>query len=45
MPTKRWKGDGEGDDYYADEYTVGKEAVSDALALKAARSALQRNLR
>ena len=33
---KRWKGDGEGDDYYADEYTVGKEAVSDALALKAA---------
>lgn len=33
---KRWNGDGEGDDYYADEYTVGKEAVSDALALKAA---------
>ena len=33
---KRWKGDGEGDAYYADEYTVGKEAVSDALALKAA---------
>ena len=27
---KRWKGDGEGDAYYADEYTVGKEAVSDA---------------
>ena len=33
---KRWNGDGEGDDYYADEYTVGKEAVTDALALKAA---------
>ena len=33
---KRWNGDGEGDDYYADEYTVGKEAVSDALSLKAA---------
>ena len=33
---KRWNGDGEGDAYYADEYTVGKEAVSDALALKAA---------
>ena len=32
----RWNGDGEGDAYYADEYTVGKEAVSDALALKAA---------
>ena len=37
---KRWKGDGEGDDYYADEYTVGKEAVSDALALKAAHGQL-----
>ena len=33
---KRWNGDGEGDAYYADEYTVGKEAISDALALKAA---------
>ena len=33
---KRWNGDGEGDDYYAKEYAVGKEAVSDALALKAA---------
>ena len=37
---KRWKGDGEGDAYYADEYTVGKEAVSDALALKAAHGQL-----
>lgn len=37
---KCWKGDGEGDDYYADEYTVGKEAVSDALALKAAHGQL-----
>ncbi len=37
---KRWNGDGEGDDYYADEYTVGKEAVSDALALKAAHGQL-----
>ena len=33
---KRWNGDGEGDAYYADEYTVGNEAVSEALALKAA---------
>ena len=33
---KRWNGDGEGDAYYADEYTVGEAAVSDALALKAA---------
>lgn len=33
---KRWNGDGEGDTYYADEYTVSEEAVSDALALKAA---------
>lgn len=33
---KRWNGDGVDDDYYADEYTVGKEAVSEALALKAA---------
>lgn len=37
---KRWKGDGEGDAYYADEYTVGKEAVSEALALKAAHGQL-----
>ena len=37
---KHWKGDGEGDAYYADEYTVGKEAVSDALALKAAHGQL-----
>ena len=33
---KRWNGDGEGDAYYADEYTVSEETVSDALALKAA---------
>ena len=33
---KRWNGDGEGDAYYAVEYTVGEAAVSDALALKAA---------
>ncbi len=33
---KRWNGDGEGDAYYAKEYAVGKEAVSEALALKAA---------
>lgn len=37
---KRWNGDGEGDVYYADEYSVGKEAVSDALALKAAHGQL-----
>ena len=37
---KRWNGDGEGDAYYADEYTVGKEAVSEALALKAAHGQL-----
>ena len=37
---KRWNGDGEGDAYYADEYMVGKEAVSDALALKAAHGQL-----
>ena len=37
---KRWNGDGEGDAYYADEYTVGKEAVYDALALKAAHGQL-----
>ena len=33
---KRWNGDATDDSYYADEYTVGEEAVSDALALKAA---------
>ena len=33
---KRWNGDAADETYYADEYTVGKEAVSDALALKAA---------
>ncbi len=33
---KRWNGDGKGDEYYADEYTVVPDAVSDALALKAA---------
>ena len=33
---KRWNGDGEGDDYYAKEYAVSEEAVSEALALKAA---------
>ena len=33
---KRWNGDGEGNAYYADEYTVSEEAVSDVLALKAA---------
>ena len=33
---KRWNGDAANENYYADEYTVGKEAVSDALALKAA---------
>ena len=33
---KRWNGDATDENYYADEYTVGKEAVSDALALKAA---------
>ena len=37
---KRWNGDGEGDVYYADEYTVSEEAVSDALALKAAHGQL-----
>ncbi len=37
---KRWNGDGEGDAYYAEEYTVGKEAVSEALALKAAHGQL-----
>ena len=33
---KRWNGDAAAANYYADEYMVGKEAVSDALALKAA---------
>ena len=33
---KRWNGDAADENYYADEYPVGKEAVSDALALKAA---------
>ena len=33
---KRWNGDATDDSYYADEYTVGEAAVSDALALKAA---------
>ena len=33
---QRWNGDAADENYYADEYTVGKEAVSDALALKAA---------
>ena len=43
---KRWNGDGKDTEYYADEYEVKAEAVSDALALKAAHGqALQRNLR
>ena len=33
---KRWNCDAADANYYADEYMVGKEAVSDALALKAA---------
>ena len=33
---KRWNGDGKDTEYYADEYEVKAEAVSDALALKAA---------
>ena len=33
---KRWNDDATDDSYYADEYTVDKKAVSDALALKAA---------
>ena len=33
---KRWNGDGVDTEYYADEYEVKAEAVSDALALKAA---------
>ncbi len=37
---KRWNGDGEDTEYYADEYEVKAEAVSDALALKAAHGQL-----
>ena len=37
---KRWNGDVANENYYADEYTVGEEAVSDALALKAAHGQL-----
>ena len=33
---KRWNGDAADENYYADEYAVGKKAVPDALALKAA---------
>ena len=33
---KRWNGDAADENYYADEYTVDKKAVSDVLALKAA---------
>ncbi len=33
---KRWNGDATDENYYADEYTVVSDAVSDALALKAA---------
>ena len=33
---QRWNGDATDDSYYADEYTVSADAVSDALALKAA---------
>ena len=33
---KRWNGDGKDTEYYADEYEVKAEAVSEALALKAA---------
>ena len=33
---KRWNGDGKDTEYYADEYEVKAEAVSDALALRAA---------
>ena len=33
---KRWNGDAADENYYADEYTVVSDAVSDALALKAA---------
>ena len=37
---KRWNGDGNDTEYYADEYEVKAEAVSDALALKAAHGQL-----
>ena len=37
---KRWNGDAADENYYADEYTVSEEAVSDALALKAAHGQL-----
>ena len=37
---KRWNGDGKDTEYYADEYEVKAEAVSDALALKAAHGQL-----
>ena len=36
----RWNGDDKDTEYYADEYTVKAEAVSDALALKAAHGQL-----
>ena len=37
---KRWNGDATDENYYADEYPVSEEAVSDALALKAAHGQL-----
>ena len=37
---KRWNGDSKDTEYYADEYEVKAEAVSDALALKAAHGQL-----
>ena len=37
---KRWNGDDKDTEYYADEYEVKAEAVSDALALKAAHGQL-----
>ena len=37
---KRWNGDGVDTEYYADEYEVKAEAISDALALKAAHGQL-----
>ena len=37
---KRWNGDGKDTEYYADEYEVKAEAVSEALALKAAHGQL-----
>lgn len=37
---QRWNGDATDDSYYADEYTVSADAVSDALALKAAHGLL-----